>query len=79
MWNFKKNMRDRARDVKRLANALVYDTECVFEDTESYDLWCLGELLHETKITLRRLFDNITELEYMVCLSNRDSKVEKNE
>ena len=75
MCKIKKNMRDRARDIRRLTNALTYDADCVFEDVENNDLWCLGESMHETKITLQRLMGNVIELEYYLYLVRRDSQL----
>lgn len=74
MCEIKKDLRDRARSIRGLANALSYDVEYLFSDVESYDLLCLGESLHETKITLQQLVDSVTELEYQLYLIRRDEK-----
>ena len=73
MCSIRKNLRDRARDIRGLASALTYDAECLLDDIDGYDLVCLGESIHDTKITLQRLIDNITELEYHLYLIRRDS------
>lgn len=73
MCNIKKGLRDRARELRGLANALTYDTECVYEDVESYDLMCLGESIHDMKVTLQHLIDGVTELEYQLYLLKRDA------
>lgn len=75
MTNLKKNMRDLARDIRGLANALNYDAECLLNDVESYDLMCLGESIHDTKITIQRVMDKATELEYQVYLVRRDARI----
>ena len=73
MCEIKKTLRDRARDIRGLANALTYDAECLLTDIEAYDLICLGESIHETKVTMQKLIDNLTELEYQLYLIRRDA------
>lgn len=73
MCDIRKNLRDRARDVRGLANALTYDADCLVKDIDGYDWICLGESIHETKITLQQFIDNLTELEYCLYLIKRDS------
>jgi hypothetical protein len=72
MTDIKKEMRDRARLAKGLANALGYDVEYVSMDVESCDLMCMNESIRETKETLQRLTDNITEIEYLMYLLQKD-------
>ena len=72
MSNVTKSMRDLVREIRRLSNALTYDSDFVFEDVEGNDLWCLGESIHDMKITLQRLMDKATELEYQLYLIRRD-------
>ena len=68
-------MKDRARLAKGLANALGYDVDYVSMDVESCDLICMNESIRETKDTIQRLMDNITEIEYlMYLLKNADSR-----
>ena len=74
MHDIKKTLRDRARDIRGLANALTYDAEYLLTDVENFDVFCLGESIHETKITMQRLVDSLTELEYQLYLIRRDSK-----
>lgn len=76
MCNSKKNMRDLARDIRGLASALNYDAECLLSDVETYDLMCLGESIHDTKITIQRVMDKATELEYQLYLIRRDAQVD---
>lgn len=79
MTDIKKEMKDRARLAKGLANALGYDVEYVSMDVESCDLICMSESIRETKETLQRLTDNITEIEYlMYLLKNSDSRKKHN-
>ena len=68
MCDIKKELRDRARLVRGLANALGYDAEYVHIDVENFDLMCLNESLRETKETMLKLSDNLTEIEYLVYL-----------
>lgn len=63
MTDIKKELKDRARLARGLANALGYDVEYVYMDAENYDLICMNESLRETKDTLQKLVDNIAELE----------------
>ena len=72
MQDIKKGLRDRVRDIRGLANALTYDADCLVTDIDSYDLICLGESIHETKVTMQRLVDNLVELEYQLYLIRRD-------
>lgn len=72
MMDIRKEMRDRARLAKGLANALGYDVEYVSMDVESCDLMCMNESIRETKETLQRLTDNITEIEYLMYLLQKD-------
>lgn len=73
MCDIRKNLRDRARDVRGLANALTYDADCLVKDIDNYDWICLGESIHETKVTLQQFIDHLTELEYCLYLIKRDS------
>ena len=73
MCEIRKSMRDLVREIRRLSNALSYDSDFVFEDVEGNDLWCLGESIHDMKITLQRLMDKATELEYQLYLLRRDT------
>ena len=73
MCTIKKGLRDRARDIRGLANALTYDADCLVKDIDDYDLICLGESIHETKVTLQQFIDNLTELEYQLYLVKRDA------
>ena len=72
MCTIKKDLRDRARNIRGLATALTYDVDYLFSDIKNYDLLCLGESLHETKITLQQLVDSVTELEYQLYLIKRE-------
>jgi hypothetical protein len=65
MNDIKKEMKDRARLSKGLVSALKYDVEYVYSDVKNYDLICLNESLRETKDTIQRLIDNISEIEYL--------------
>lgn len=74
MCEIKKTMRDRVWTIRGLANAMVYDAECLFNDVDTYDVMCLGESIHEAKITIQSLMHNVTELEYQLYLIRRDSQ-----
>lgn len=72
MTDIKKEMRDRARLARGLANALGHDVDYIHMDVENFDLICMNESIRETKETLQKLMDNITELEYLFYLLKRD-------
>ena len=71
MCDIRKELRERARLVRGLANALGYDAEYVHVDVENFDMVCLSESLRETKETMLKLTDNLTEIEYLVYLLQR--------
>ena len=71
MCDIKREMRERARLARGLANALGHDVDYIFTDVESFDLICLTESIRETKDTLEKLNDNITELDYLLYLIER--------
>ena len=71
MCEIKKELRDRARMVRGLANALGYDAEHVFLDIENLDLVCLNESIQETTETIQKLSENLKELQYLVHLYKR--------
>lgn len=73
MSDIKQEMKDRARLIRGLSNALGYDTEYVYTDVQGFDLICLDESLRETKDTLQKLMDNVTELEYLVYLIKKEA------
>lgn len=75
MCTVKRIMREHVRNIRGLANALGFDAEYLYSDIENFDLLCLGESIHETKITLQRLVDTITELEYQLYLLKRDENI----
>lgn len=68
MCDIKKELKERARVLRVMSNALGYDTEYVFTDIKNFDLICLDESLRETKDTLQKLTDNIKEIEYLLYL-----------
>lgn len=72
MTDIKQEMKDRARLIRGLTNALGYDTEYVYTDVQNFDLICLDESLRETKDTIQKLMDNVTELEYLVYLIKKE-------
>ena len=68
MNDIKKEMKDRARLARGLVNALKYDVDYIYSDVKNYDIICLDESLRETKDTIQRLTDNVTEIEYLLYL-----------
>jgi len=66
MCDIKKELRERARLVRGLANVLGYDAEYVFIDVENFDLICLNESMKETSETVQKLNDNLKEMQYLV-------------
>lgn len=74
MCDIKKEIKERARLARVLANALGYDSEYIYSDAENYDLMCLGESIKETKETIQKMIDNVMELEYLVYLIKSDNE-----
>ena len=72
MSNIKKEMKDRARLARGLVNALKYDVDYIYSDVKNYDIICLDESLRETKDTIQRLLDNVTEIEYLLYLMRQN-------
>ena len=72
MCDIKKEIKERARLARVLANALGHDSEYLYSDAESYDLICLSESIRETKETIQKMIDNVMELEYLVYLIKND-------
>lgn len=72
MSDIKKEMKDRARLARGLVSALKYDVDYVFTDVNSYDVICLEESLRETKDTIQKLIDNVTEIEYLLYLMRQN-------
>lgn len=68
MCDIKKEIKERARLTRVLANALGYDAEYLFSDAETVDLVCIDESIRETRDTLQKIFDNLKELEYLIYL-----------
>ena len=75
--DIKKEMKDRARLARGLANALGYDTEYILTDVRSFDVVCLEESIRETKVTLQNLTENIDELDYLLHLIKREDSRKK--
>ena len=73
MCDIKREMRQRVRLARGLANALGHDVDYIHSDVESFDLMCMDESIRETKRTLEKLVDNITELEYLLYLTRQSS------
>ena len=71
MCDIKKELRDRARLLRGLANALGYDAEYVFIDVENFDLICLKESMQETNETIQKLSANLNEMQYLIHLVQR--------
>ena len=68
MSDIKKEIKERARLTRVLANALGHDTEYLYADAETYDLMCIYESIRETKDTVQKLVDNLKEIEYLLYL-----------
>lgn len=68
MTDIKKEMLDRARLSRGLANALGYDMEYIYSDVKTLDFICMNESIREAKETLQKLIDNVTEIEYLLYL-----------
>lgn len=72
MCDIKKEIKERARLARVLANALGHDADYLYSDAESYDLICMVESIKETKETIQKMIDNVMELEYLVYLIKND-------
>lgn len=72
MCDIKKEIRERARLSRVLANALGHDADYIYSDAENYDLMCLGESIKETKETIQKMIDNVMELEYLLYLIKKE-------
>lgn len=72
MCDIKKEIKERARLTRVLANALGHDSEYIYLDAENYDLICLGESIKETKDTIQKMIDNVMELEYLLYLIKKE-------
>lgn len=72
MCDIKREMRERVRLARGLANALGYDIEYVFTDIENFDFICLDESIREAKDTIKNLVANIAEIEYLVDLAKKE-------
>ena len=68
MCDVKREIKERARLARVLANALGHDAEYLYSDADTYDLMCLSESIRETKETIQKMIDNVMELEYLVYL-----------
>lgn len=72
MCDVKREIKERARLARVLANALGHDAEYLYSDADTYDLMCLGESIRETKETIQKMIDNVMELEYLVYLIKKE-------
>ena len=75
MNDIRREMQTRARLSYGLLNVSKDDVDCINIDTDNNDLVSLTESIIETKITLHKMVDNITELEYIVYLSRRGKNI----
>lgn len=75
MNDIRREMQTRARLSYGLLNVLKDDVECINIDTDNNDLISLTESIIEMKITLQKMVDNITELEYIVYSSRRGKNI----
>lgn len=73
MTDIKKEMIERARLSRGLVNALGHDVDYIYADVKNLDLICMTESIRETKDTLQKLVDNVTELEYLLYLVKTDN------
>lgn len=73
MTDIRKEMKDRAWLVRGLVNALKYDAEYIYDDVTSYDVVCMESSIQDTKETIQRLVDNVTELEYLLYLLKQNA------
>lgn len=75
MNDIRREMQTRARPSYGLLNVSKDDVDCINIDVDNNDLVSLTESIIETKITLHKMVDNITELEYIVYLSRRGKNI----
>lgn len=72
----KMKIRKQARLSRGILNLLKDDLEMICSDTDDYNLVALDLSINETKDTIQRLIDSITDLEYSLYLikEERDSR-----
>ena len=75
MNDIRREMQTRTIPSYGLLNVSKDDVDCINIDTDNNDLVSLTESIIETKITLHKMVDNITELEYIVYLSRRGKNI----
>ena len=75
MNDIRRETQTRARLSYGLLNVLKDDVDYINIDTDNNDLVSLTESIIETKITLQKMVDNITELEYIVYSSRRGKNI----
>ena len=68
MTQIKKEIKARARLARGLTNGLEYDVDCLYSDVENFDIFCINESIKETKETMKKLIDNLDELERLLYL-----------
>lgn len=73
MCDIKREMKVRARLTRGLANALQSDADYIYADVNNFDVLCMGESLKEAKDTLQKMVANISELEYLLELTKKES------
>lgn len=69
----KRELKNRAKLLRGLANVLQLDADYIWNDANNYDAICLGESIREAKMTLEQATDCLTEIEYLLYLSKRES------
>lgn len=68
MTQIKKEIKARARLARGLTNGLEYDVDCLYSDVENFDVFCINESIKETKEAMKKLIDNLDELERLLYL-----------
>lgn len=64
--NTKKEIKDKAKHTYGLLNVLKFDIDILRKDASDFNLDKLEESLHDTEMTLHKLFLVIKELEHII-------------
>lgn len=70
--NTKIELKNKSRLSIGLVNVLHYDIENIHMNISGHDLIHATGAIREAKSTLQKLFGNLTELEYLIYLSEQN-------
>lgn len=67
--DIKIQMKARAALCKGLLNVLKDDIEMVYKDADTCNMFMISESINESKDTLQKILDCLTEIEYIAYLT----------